>query len=237
MASPANSSALLQVDNDAGGVTFNAGFTFTAGRDAILLLNHFATGQTITGVTIGGTTAVLDVALDKFLTSDNSARIYRAQNITGGTSDVVITVSGGTDHYISGSVHEWASGVLVSPAVDTGTSNTATGTSATPSVSTAATTSQASTVIYALLCPSTGVTNNNITGPTGWNVMWTEQNTSAHEGGRGAWIEETTTGTKTATFGMTSGDWGCSIIAYKLAGGGGTAVPVFLHNLRQQGIA
>lgn len=222
MASPINSSALLQVDNDAGGVTFNAGFTFTAGRDAILLLNHFATGQTITGVTIGGTTATLDVALNKFLTSDNSARIYRAQNIAGGTANIVITVSGGTDHYISGAVHEWAAGDLTASALDTGTGNTATGTSAAPSASTATSTSQANTIIYALLCPSTGVTNDNITGPSGWNVMWTEQNSSAHEGGRGAWIEEASAGTKTATFGMTSGDWGVAIVAYKLSAASGT---------------
>ena len=217
MAAPINSSALLQIDNDGGGVTFNAGFTFTAGRDAVLTLGHFATGQSISGVTIGGTTATLISSANKVSGSENSARIYLAQNIAGGTADVVITYSGGTDHYISGSVEEWVAGVLESSAVDTGTANSAAGTSTSPSVSTAATTSQANTIVYAVLVTNSTSTNNNITGPTGYTVTWTEQDSTNHEGGRGAWKEETTTGTKTATFGMINDGWGVAIVALKIA--------------------
>jgi hypothetical protein len=220
MASPVNTSALLQVDNDASGVTFNAGFTFTAGRDAVLTLVHFASdAQTITGVTIGGTAATLDANASDG--GGSKAHIWRAQNITGGTANVVITVSGGSDHYISGAVQEWAAGVLTSPAVDTGTANTATGTSAAPAVSTATTTSQANTVTYAVVCSLEAVANNNFSGPTGWNAVWTEQDSNTHQGGRGAWLEHSSAGTKTATFGMTSGGWVAAIVAYKLVGGGG----------------
>ncbi len=92
MASPANSSGLLQVDNDGGGgVTLVAGFTFTAGRSAVLTLGHFASTENISAVTIGGTAAVLDSSRDKFQSSGSSARIYRAVNMVGGTNEVVIT--------------------------------------------------------------------------------------------------------------------------------------------------
>ena len=224
MPTPLNST-FLQVDAQTGTTTytFTASFTFTAGSDAILkLVSYDDNGTFLTGATIGGTTATRDAYLEKFSVSSNSIHIFRAQNIAGGTANVVVsfTNAAGT-HYITGNVEEYASGVFLNPAVDGGTANTATGTSAAPSVSTAATTSQANTSIHAVTLPNTGIANNNITGPTGWTVSWTEQDSAIHEAGRGAYIDETTTGTKTATFGMTSGSWGAIIVAYKLAGGGG----------------
>ena len=225
MALPINSSGLLQIDNDGGGnVTFNAGFTFTAGSDAVLTIAHYATGQSISGVTIGGASATLIASADKVSGSENSARIYLAQNVTGGTANVVISYSGGTDHYISCGVDEWASGVLDSSALDTGTPNSAAAFTTTPSVSTAISTSQANTIVYVVHVTNTTSTSNGITGPTGWNVVWTEQDSTNHEGGRGAWIEESTTGTKTATMSQSVVGWGLAIAALKLAGSSGTVV-------------
>lgn len=218
MASPSNSSGLLQVDNDASGHTFNAGFTFTAGRDAVVTFAHFASAAyVIATVTVGGTAATL---VSRTTGSNNKAEIWLVQGMAGGTSDIVLTYSNGTDHYISGSVDEYAAGVLSASALDTATPNSANGSSATPAVSTAATTSQASTMIYAVVVPDAGSSNNGLTGPTGWTVTFTEQDSNTHEGGRGARIEETSAGVKTATFGMNSNPWYACIAAFKLAASG-----------------
>lgn len=214
MASPTNSSGLLQVDNDGGGgAVVSAGFTFAAGRDAVLTLSHYGTSTTITGITIGGTAAVLDASRNKFQSSEQSVRIYSAHDMVGGTDEVVFTYSGGSDHYISFSVEEWAEPLTVNADTPGGAESF----SNTPAASTSAATTVPSTLVYAVV----GVTDNGaaqgLTGPTGWNSVWTEQNNSIHSAGRGAWIEETTTGVKTGTFGRAAANpWGVAIVAYEI---------------------
>lgn len=233
MAAPTNTSGLLQVDNDTTSETFNAGFTFTAGRDAIVTLVHFGSTQTVSAVSVSGTAATRDVHSDD---GSNQCAIWRAQNITGGNANVVVTYSGGSDNYVSGSVDEWAAGVFVNPALDTGTANTANAASATPSVSTLATTSQDATVIYGVMV-GPGQTNNGISGPSGWTVGWVEQNGNTHQSGSGAWKEETAAGVKTATWAMTSGVWRAGIVAYKLDGGGGGAGASHRNGIALSGIS
>lgn len=217
MASPLNSSGLLQVDADTTSETFNAGFTFTAGRDAFLNVAHFASaGNTIASVAIGGTAATRDVRADG-TSGDAHAEIWRAQNIAGGTASVVVTYTGGSDNYVSGSVEEYAAGVFVNPALDSGTENTATGNSTAPSATTAISTSQADTQIIGVFVTGTSVVNNGITGPTSGTQTWVEQNSSAHEGGAGGYRTESSTGSKSMTFAMTSGLWAACVAAYKLA--------------------
>lgn len=214
MASPSNSSGLLQVDNDGGGgVTLIAPFEFTAGRSAVFTLGHFATSQTITGVTIGGTAAVLDASSNKFQTTNSSVRIYRAANMVGRTDEIVITYSGGTDNYISGSVEEW-DGLLT---VLSGTPNSAEAFSVSPAVSTGADVGITGAIVYAAMAPGDSNAAQGIGGPAGWNATWTEQNNSSHQSGRGAWIEEGTSGVKTAPFTRSaSNPWGAAIVAYEL---------------------
>lgn len=234
MTAPANSSGLLQVDNDGGGgVILIAPFTFTAGRTAVLTLGHFATGQSISSVTIGGTAAVLDSSIDKFQSTDSSGRIYRAVDMAGGTDEIVIVYSGGTDNYISCSVEEWD--YVLTP--NAGTPNSAEAFSISPSVSTANPTTVANTIVYGLVVPGEVAAAQGLDGPAGWTPVWTEQDNSSHQSGRGAWIEETTTGTKTAAFTRSaSNPWGAAIVAYEISPiTPASSLPPKIHHLKQQG--
>lgn len=224
------SSALKQVDADSTDFTANAASNFTAGNTVLVPLAHYAGTATVTGVTINGQAATRDTPA----TANGSTRgeIWRLFNVSGGGSGVTITYSGGADNYLSFNILE------TSPlALDAGTPNGATGTGNTPAVSTAVATSVADTLLVSL------VGEGDIAAPafTGGltNLLWAENDGSAHVAGRATYSIETTTGTKTATYGASNTPpWVAVIAAYKDAGGGGsTAVPVFMNNLRQQGIA
>lgn len=214
MAAPVNSSGLLQADNIAAGtITLNAGFTFTAGRDAVFQGVFWAVGDNVTGVTIGGTAATLRVNSED--AGNNILIIAEAKGIAGGTANVVIQRDGTQGAFTTGAVTEWASADGLT--YDTGTANTATGTGTAPAVSTAATTSQASTIVFGVVLDSAGSASNVFTGPTGWTVLFTENDGVNHEGGSAAWVEETSAGTKTATWSETQGGgWSAGIAAYKL---------------------
>lgn len=198
-----------------------------------MTLGHFGTGQSITGVTIGGTVATKDVERSKIDSSDSSGSIWRATNMAGGTDEIELTYSGGTDNYTSLSVEEWDHTLTPNP----GTANSAEAFSNSPSVSTAAATTVANTIVYGLVVPTDGSTTQGLAGPTGWTEAWTEQDNSNHQAGRGAWIEETTTGTKTAAFTRSAANpWGAAIIAYELSPpGGASSLPPKIHHLQQQG--
>lgn len=216
MPTPVNSSGKLQVDNVSATQTLNAGFTFTAGRDAFASFAHYATGgATIASVTIGGTAATRDIRATTG--GQVNTEIWRAQNIVGGTSDVVIAFTGGTDHYFSLSVEEYAAGVFINPALDSGTENSASGNSTSPGATTAISTSQADTHVYGAFSTNTGSSNNNITGPTSGTSAWVEQNSSAHQGGAGGYRTESSTGSKSMGWTMDSGQWVAVVAAYKLA--------------------
>lgn len=217
MTSPINTSALLQADGVGTSHTFNAGFTFGAGNSAIFSMSHYADNSApASAVTIGGSAATL---VSRVQDGANKADIWFVASMTGGNANVAVTNSAGSN-YMSGAVTEWASGTL---SVDSGTANSATGSSAAPSVSTLATTSTASSIIVAVVTAATNVANNNLTGPTGYTATFTEQSSADHEAGRGAWKEELTSGVKTATFGMTSGAWIAAIAAFVAAGGSAPA--------------
>lgn len=222
MATPSNTSGKLQADNTAGPSVLPAGFTFTAGRQAVLQIVQYATGQEISAVSIGGTAAV---RIAHAIGGNNDADCWWVSSIGGSpTNEVVVTYSGGTDNYVSGAVSEWPAGTF--SGVVSGSDNQATGNSASPSVATGVSL-PAGTVSFAQFVANIGRTNNGIStaAPTGWTGVFTEQDSDNHEGGRGAWKEESTTGTKTATFSWTSGDWAASIVALLLAGGS-TSLPV-----------
>lgn len=222
MTAPLNTSPLLQVDNSATDtISLDAGFTFTAGRDAIFTFAHYAdNNDAITSVTIGGTAATL-IKRQASGTS-NFIEEWAVTNMAGGTANIVLSSGVAGGHYISGAVTEWTGGLLQ---LDAGTPNGASGTSAAPAASTAISTSTAASIISAACSPVTGISDNGLSGPTGYTVLFTEQNSLDHQAGRAAWKEESTTGTKAATFGMTSGPWIAIISAYKIIGGGGGGLP------------
>ncbi|HET8689212.1 MAG TPA: hypothetical protein VFM18_21585, partial [Methanosarcina sp.] len=80
MATPLNSSGLLQADNVSGSSTLSAGFTFTNGRHAVLQISHYTTGTRIASVTIGGTAATLAKRTIDSTSGYNSAEIWYANS-------------------------------------------------------------------------------------------------------------------------------------------------------------
>lgn len=220
MATPTNSSGTLQHTEVGGSNNANAGFTFTAGRSAVLVIACYNTSvSNIASVTIGGTAAVRRARI--FLDSDHhSVEIWDALSVAGGTSTITIDYGSNTS-YASFGVTEWAAGVITG--FDTGTENTATGTSTAPAVSTALTTSQAAALTFAVVTNSASTASQGFAGPTSWTQIFLEQNTTITESGRGAWFEHSSAGIKTATFSQTNNvSWIAAIAAYTISGGGGS---------------
>lgn len=217
MATPTNVSGLLHANNAATSSTLSAGFTFAAGRHAVLQIVHYTDAARISGVTIGGSAAVL---AKRTLAGSNSSEIWYANSIAGGNDSVVITYGGGTDNFISGGVSEWAAADGLT--FEAASANSATGSSATPSVTTAASTVATNTVTFATLVCDTSTTNNGLSAPSGWTQSFVSQDSSVDEGGCGAWKSETSAGFKTATFGMTAGSYGASIASFAISAGGPT---------------
>lgn len=213
------SSPLKQVDADATDFTANAASNFTAGNTVLVPLAHYAGSATVTGVTVNGQAATRDTPA----TANGSTRgeIWRRANVTGGAATVVVTYSGGADNYLSFNILE------TSPLeLDTGTQNGATGTGNSPAVSTAGATSVAETLVVSLVAEGDSAAPSFTGGLT--NLLWAENDGSAHVAGRATYSIETTTGTKTATYGATNTPpWVAVIAAYKdAAGGGDTTAPV-----------
>lgn len=221
MATPVNLSGLLQVDGAGNSTTFNAGFTFTAGNDAVFTLSHYnGVNNRVSSITIGGTSASPRV---RAASGPITTEIWDAFDISGGTSDVVVNFSAASDNFLSGGVAEYAAADGL--AYDTGTSNTASGSSNAPSASTAASTSQNDTVVIATATIYDNASSATYSGPSGWTEIYQETDFNSHVSGRGVCHAETTTGTKTATFGLeATHDWLVAIAAYTVtaapAGGG-----------------
>ena len=219
MATPTNSNpALIQIDAAFGSpINASPGFTMVAGRSVVVPFTHYASTNDITSITIGGTTATFFVSAKQ---DGLRVGVAWASNIAASDNNISFTTNGGADHYFSMGATEWAETLTESGDND----NVATTFSNTPTVSTKAATVDANTIVFAAATISLGSNDVGFTGPTGWTVLYTENNNNDHASGRGAWIEETTTGTKTATFGTnTTGQWLAAIVALAVSGGGPAA--------------
>lgn len=229
MATPTNSSGKLRVSAGSGNQTFNAGFTLTAGRQAVCCISGYAGGNSITGITIGGTAATKIAGS----TGTDYAEIWAVTGagMTGGTTDVVVSVTGGsTDVYLTLAVDEWAASSLT---YDTGTANNGahTNTNA-PSISTAGAVSTTSSIVYACINMFGLSSSCTPTQPTGWTSMYAESDGTTYEMGMGAWHEETTTGIKTALFSLSANnDVKDAIGAFILAGAGSNTISVPLATM------
>lgn len=205
--------AKKQVDADSTDFTITTDAALTSGRPVIVCLGHYSATATITGVTVNGTAATLDAGATS---AQTRAQIWRVNSQTGGSS-VVITYSGGSDNYVTASVIE-LQGAAATP-LDAGTPNTATGTGNVPAVTTGATTSQNDTITIAVVIDSAFTANPTFSAPTGWTgTLHTENAGGVHVTGCAAYNVETTTGSKTATFGAANTPtWACAIASYKKA--------------------
>lgn len=218
MATPTNTSGTLHVTAGSGtSQTVNAGFTFTAGRQAVLVISAYSSNSGPSAVSIGGTVATKRVGVG----SGDTSEIWDVLGgVAGGTANVVFTFPGGTiDEYLSFGVDEWAASSL---SYDTSTSNTKQSSAVTSeSISTGAALSTASSIVYSAINPHGISSPCAITPPGGWTETFDEPDNSI-EGGWGGWHEESSTGIKTASYTLASSNNTDAVIAgYILSGGGG----------------
>lgn len=195
----------------AGTITYNAAGNFTAGNTVIIALTHYGSTR-ISGITVSGTAAVKD-AQNYDATGQNAQEIWRASNVAGGSSAVVITCPAGS--YVVCSFEEWDNITLSSPLDQTGTAGITTSTA--PSFA-SGTTTQADEVVYAVYGDTgSGVNWTSSTPPAGYTETFDEPDGTAHEAGSAAYRVISATGAQTATF--TTGasiPWMGCIATYKL---------------------
>ena len=211
-------------DNNTGtSATFNAASNFTAGNTVVITLAHFnSAANYITGITVSGTAAtrsVQKISADTF----NTAEIWIASNVTGGSSAVVVSFASG-GRYITCGIDEWDNITTSTPLDQTGTGGP-TG-SAAPSVTSAGSTTQADEVVYAVFCDYAGTNWTSSTPPSGYTESWEEPDGTTREAGSGAYKVVAATGSQTATFATGSSmSWISAMATYKLTGGGGGGTP------------
>lgn len=224
----------LQRDNVSGAQTFTNAFAsnVTAGNTCFIDISHYSStaGSNITGVTIGGTAATLVV---RKASADNAnfAETWRASSVTGGTRDVVVTLTGTTGQYLTCGADEWDN-VQASPDDGNGTGGPTT--SSAPSATTSGSTTVTPTLLRGVFTDYAGTSWTSATPPSGWTEAWEETDGTSHEAGSAAYyVDSGATGTKTGTFATGSSmSWVCAISAFKLSSGGSAQPPRSMHQYR-----
>lgn len=222
----------FQGDSVAGGAQNLAmNSNFTAGSTAVLAITLYGNGtSSVVSVTMGGTSATKDKAHGDG--GNNFVELWRAENVTGGTTAVVITLAAASGQFFTCGVDEWASGVFAATPVDAN-SGTATGSASTaPSATMAGAMAQANEISYAAFCDPTGTNWTSLTVPSGYTSMFAESNGSTHQAGGAAWKQLSAIVTETATF--TTGAamaWNCLIQTYKINAGSSNAPRAAFYNM------
>lgn len=189
--------------------TFNAASNFTAGNTVILTLVYFnASNADVTGVTMGGTAAVEDI-VQQCTSPQYRTAIWRATNVAGGTSAVVISTAGSVNHYIACSFEEW-SGFLASPLDQTGFSSNV---GATTGVNTGATV-QAAEVVYGVAAAAGNFSSGSgISGPASGYTQTVLQNTTGNIGIAASYKIVAATGAQAGTWTTTDSSEVFAVIA------------------------
>lgn len=229
MATPTNFSGLLQADNVGGSSNLSAGFTFTAGRSAVVQIVHYSASARLSSISVGGTSATL-IKRQLDAAGINASELWLATNLAGGTN-VVVAYSGASDNYVSGAVTEWDGTLTVEEATVNGT-NYSGGYLSNPSISTAASTSASETVTFATVVQSMAWGDSGFVAPAGWTSTFVEQNSDGHEGGCGVWISSNSADTKTANFTALYSVYAASIASFSITASG--SAPVFTTQPSQQ---
>lgn len=220
MASPTQTTAAEKADNVGADPTIAAGLTFQAGRDVVVHVAHFTSGATITGVAIGGT-AGSRISRRQYGTDPLYAEAWLIKGVGSNSSNVNITVSG-SGHYITIVGREFPASTFgdIDSAAEGGNEGSATSLT----VSTAASIAQASSALFATFVGQTSANPYGFIGITGYSDVVEQEDNVNSQSILCGWLEETTTGTKSATATQASNfPWAGSLGVVKLnAGGGGT---------------
>lgn len=211
--------------NATGFGTINAGpYTTTAGSTIVLVANHDAGAGAVFSHNKAGSITTIGAGFDNFGTSVGS-RIARLENNPGGSGHTFTMTLTGGGHL---AVVEIAGAASASYDVSDQVADTSTPYDS-PSVST---TQAAETAIGYFVSESTGTAH--VAGNGFTSLLYNEDYWNSCV----AYKSLSSAGSVNSSFTCTGTPAGQVYVAtFKDQGGGGTAVPVFLHNLQQQGIA
>lgn len=206
----------FQGDSVTGAQALAMNSNFAAGSTAILTITLYANGtNSVVSVTMGGTAAVKDKAHGDG--GNNFTEIWRAANVTGGSTTVTLTLAATAGQFYTAGVDEWASGLFTASPVDP-SSGTATGAASTaPTATMSGAMAQADEIAYAFFCDPVGTNWTSLTNPTLYTTSFSEFNGATHQAGGAAWRQFSSIATLTATF--TTGaamTWDCAIQTYKI---------------------
>lgn len=188
----------------------------TAGNTVIVFLVCIS-GQS-TGVTVGGTAATKDVEFNSTNSSAYWVSIWRAQNVTGGTRNIVLTGPGTSGIYYKLSAEEWQN-VPASALDQIGSAEVFS--TASVSVSTAGATTQANEIVYSCGVDTRDFASaDSLSGPkTGTTADWTLTANAGDNGAgtnlvlRAGYKLVTSTGTQTATYTLSTAQSESMVIA------------------------
>jgi hypothetical protein len=166
-------------------------------------------------VTIGGTAAVLDTQTPG-PSGTFAFETWRATNMAGGTANIAITVGGGAGNHIMSYAVTEVDALSLTP-VDSPTLAYNSGTSVSPAVSMASTSTQANEIAFAGFIHATDI-NSAITPPSGWTAAWEEEDGTTKMPGGCVYKILSSTAIDTATWTVVdSVAWYSSIVTYKAA--------------------
>jgi hypothetical protein len=222
LGAPVQSSGTFEANNVSTAQTFNMGANFTPGNSVIYVHAHYQlSGVGVASVVINGITAT------KFQVGGGSVALlefYRVDNVTGGSSSIVVTFTSGTGHYVTGHAAEF------DPlgAVDVVAQSNATSTTPGSTVTTAAT-AQPETLTYGAYRDDTGV-NNTATTPIPATLFsgFLERDGINKLGGASGFRFEQRIGTQNTTFSSVSTLWYETIVTIK------RTLPVTLLSTQKQ---
>lgn len=231
MATPTQTTTARLADNVGSNPSVAAGLTFLAGRDVVVQLGHFGDGNVISGVSIGGTSGVL-IARRQYGSDPLRAESWLISGVGSDSSNVVFTLSG-SGHYITLVGREFPAATF--GAVDSAAAGGAEGSGTTMDVSTAASIEQAESALFATYVGQTSANPYGFVGISGYSDVVEQEDNVNSQSLLCGWLEVSTTGIKTSSASQASNfPWAGSLGVVKL---GGPKIPIFVHQLRQQGIA
>ena len=164
------------------------------------------------------------------------AAIFYKENASAGAHSG--TVTGYTGSYWAAIIVEF-SGTKTSGSLEGTNTNSGNGVT-TGSTNSASNTTANALVVAAICCSNDAGTMLGLSSPasSGYTNIDGELTDALHTGYQFSYKNVSATASQSASWTWTNNSgFGAAIANFGDAGGGGTAVPVFLHNLQQQGIA
>lgn len=196
MTAPIRTSGKIQLDGSSNtNYVLDSGANFTAGAFALLGITYYsANSELIASAKLGGSDAT--VLYNQGSGSNYIAMIY-CQSVAGGTPNIELTFGASASRYFTMGVTEWAAGQLE---YDTGVIGGNSGSTASVTANTTNPATTNDSILFSVAGISYGTNDAGLILPEGWNEVFTEQNSNAHQGGAVTWVESAGTGTKSVTY-------------------------------------